>query len=104
MTFVPAGPAVKLPPGEVMEKVIGERRYAICNVAGELFAVDGTCPHAGGQLAYGALQDYMLVCPWHAWEFDCRTGEFDFNPEVKLDTFEVKVEGGEILIDPGTDA
>jgi nitrite reductase/ring-hydroxylating ferredoxin subunit len=41
----------------------------------------------------------MLVCPYHAWEFDCVTGEYDRNPEVRLRTFAVKVENGEVLVD-----
>jgi nitrite reductase/ring-hydroxylating ferredoxin subunit len=41
----------------------------------------------------------MLVCPWHAWEYDCRTGCNDFDEEIKLAKFPVKVENGEILVD-----
>ena len=32
------------------------------------------CPHRGAPLAHGALHHHTIVCPWHAWEFDCRTG------------------------------
>jgi len=72
---------------------------AICNVGGEVHAVEATCPHRGGPLAHGALHDTMLVCPWHAWEFDCTTGENDFNPNICLQKYAVKIEGGDILID-----
>jgi nitrite reductase/ring-hydroxylating ferredoxin subunit len=41
----------------------------------------------------------MLVCPWHAWEFDCRTGSNDYDEEIRLVKFPVKVENGEILVD-----
>ncbi len=37
-------------------------------------ALDNICPHAGGPLAMGWLVDSVVVCPWHAWEFDIRTG------------------------------
>ncbi len=62
----------------------------------------GVCPHLGGPLGHGALHGTALVCPWHAWEFDCITGEFDANPDVKLRKFAVKVEEGNILVDAGT--
>jgi nitrite reductase (NADH) small subunit len=52
----------------------GGREYAVCNVSGQIYAVEGVCPHRGAPLAYGALHDHTIVCPWHAWEFDCRTG------------------------------
>ena len=42
----------------------------------------------------------MVICPWHEWAYDCRTGENDFDPAVKLDRFTVKVEGDDILLDP----
>ncbi len=41
-----------------------------------------------------------MICPWHEWAYDCRTGENDFDPTVKLDRFPVKAEGDDILIDP----
>jgi nitrite reductase/ring-hydroxylating ferredoxin subunit len=41
----------------------------------------------------------MLVCPWHAWEFDCRTGAPDVDPDYQIPKFPVKVEGDDILID-----
>lgn len=78
---------------------IGDQSFAICNVAGQVHALDGECPHAGGPLGEGALHGSTLVCPWHAWEFDCRTGANDFDPDVAITTFPVKVEAGEILIE-----
>lgn len=82
-----------------MEAHVRGNAYAICNVNGELHAVEGVCPHAGGPLGQGALHDNMLVCPWHAWEYDCRTGENDFDPGIKLATYPVKTAGDDILLD-----
>lgn len=61
--------------------------------------MDGICPHRGGRLAHGALHGATVVCPWHAWEFDCRTGEHDYNPEIRLRTFPVDIRDGNILLD-----
>ena len=88
-----------LPPGSVIEAEAQGRSVALCNVDGELFALDGICPHAGGRLGHGALHGVWVTCPWHAWEFDCRTGEHDYNPDVKLDRYQVSVEGGEIVLE-----
>ena len=84
-----------------MEATVGDKPYAICNVDGELYAVEGVCPHRGGPLGQGALHGHMLVCPWHAWEFDCRTGRNDRTPEIRVGTVPVKVENGDILIEAG---
>jgi len=73
-------------------------------VNGELHALDGICPHAGGPLGHGNLQDNMMICPWHEWSYDCRTGENDFDPEIRLHRFPVKADGDDILIDPAVHA
>jgi nitrite reductase/ring-hydroxylating ferredoxin subunit len=102
MPFVKAASVAALPAGSMVEKVIGEDLYVVCNVEGTLHAMDGRCPHAGGPLGQGALHGPIVTCPWHSWEFDCRTGETDFNPRFNLQTFPVRVEGDDILIDART--
>jgi nitrite reductase (NADH) small subunit len=99
MALVKAGSARELGPGQVMEVLVNGTPYAVCNVDGELHAVLGVCPHQGGPLGQGALHGNMLVCPWHAWEFDCRTGVNDYDADVKVDTFTVVEENGELLLD-----
>jgi nitrite reductase (NADH) small subunit len=88
MPFVKVGSLSTLPPGSVMEALVGDGTYAICNVGREgVYALDGICPHSGGPLGQGALHGATLVCPWHAWEFDCRSGGVP-----------VKIEGDDIFI------
>ncbi len=99
MALVRAGSLAKLPPGSVMEVHISDRDYAVCNSAGVVRALQGICPHAGGPLGQGALHDGFLVCPWHAWEFNCLTGENDFDPGIAVSIFPVQIDGDDILID-----
>ena len=89
----------EFPSGAVEELQSGETVYAVCNVDGALHCIEGTCPHAGGPLGQGNLHGNYLVCPWHGWEFDCRTGLNDFDEDVKLTTFPVVVQDGVIHID-----
>jgi len=70
MALVQVGSLDDLRPGGVLEFRQDNREVAVCNVNGELFAVDNRCPHRGGPLAMGALHGTLLVCPWHGWEFD----------------------------------
>lgn len=99
MAFVKVASLAALPPGSVMEAEVGENTYAICNVGGELHAYDGVCPHAGGPLGQGNLDGDRLICPWHAWEYDCRTGVNGYDENVKLAKFPVKIVGDDVLID-----
>lgn len=99
MPFVTVGSLAALPPGSVMEALVGEGTYAICNSRGELHAMDGICPHAGGPLGQGALHGTTLVCPWHAWEYDCRSGANEMDDGLRLAKFAIKIQGDDILID-----
>jgi len=99
MALVKVASLSQLAPGSVMEVSFGERRYAICNVNGRVYALDGTCPHNGGPLGQGAINGMNLTCPWHAWEFDCGTGAHDYNPAVQVATFPVQIIAAEILIE-----
>jgi Ferredoxin subunits of nitrite reductase and ring-hydroxylating dioxygenases len=36
---------------------------AICNVDGTIYAVDNTCPHAGGPLGEGSLDGELVNAP-----------------------------------------
>jgi nitrite reductase (NADH) small subunit len=98
MAFVKVLDAARLPAGGLCEIRIESRPVALCHSSDGMYAVSGECPHAGGPLGQGALHGHRIVCPWHAWEFDCRTGECDFNT-AKLDTFAVKLDGGAVWVD-----
>jgi nitrite reductase (NADH) small subunit len=99
MPLLKVGTVQSLPPGTVTEVENGDITYAVCNVDGKLHCVDGICPHAGGPLGQGNLNGSLLVCPWHGWEFDCTTGVNDLDEDLCLETFPVRVQGDEILID-----
>ena len=99
MPLVKAGPSAVLGPGEMMEVNVGGVPYAICNVAGTLHALQGVCPHRGGPLGHGALHGTTVVCPWHAWEFDCVTGANDMDPQFNVLTVPVSVINSDIFLD-----
>ena len=49
---------------------------AIClaNVNGELSALDNICPHRQGPLGQGWMEGEAVICPWHSWAFNVKTG------------------------------
>lgn len=88
-----------LPPDSVMEVEVRGNPYAICNVGGQLHALEGICPHAGGPLGQGTLIDKILQCPWHGYEFDPTSGENLDDAMMKVTKVPIKVEGDDILIE-----
>lgn len=99
MALVKVLDASKFPPGSLCQITVAGRNFALCHTVDDgLHALAGDCPHSGGPLGHGALHGHTIVCPWHAWEFDCRTGACDFN-DSRLETFPVRVENGSIWIE-----
>jgi nitrite reductase/ring-hydroxylating ferredoxin subunit len=99
MALVNVGSAAALEADSVIEVFVGDTPYAICNVGGKITALSGACPHRGGPLGQGAIHGSNLVCPWHAWEWNCATGENDMDPTRKVATCAVTVDGGELFLD-----
>ena len=99
MSFVKVVSLAQLTPGTLMEAVVGDNSYAVCNVDGEIYALDGICPHAGGPLGQGALHGDVITCPWHAWEYNCRTATSVDDENLKLEKVATKIENGDVYID-----
>ena len=98
MAFVKLAQTTQLPEGSAIQVEVGEGAVAICNVGGELHAMDGICPHAGGPLGEGALHGRILVCPYHGWAFDCVTGLNAEDDAIQQAQYAVKVESGDVLV------
>jgi nitrite reductase/ring-hydroxylating ferredoxin subunit len=88
----------EVPEESVIEVMVGQQPYAICRTGGAVYALDGVCPHRGGPLGQGQLHQGRVVCPYHLWEFDCRSGAYDLDSAHRVATCEVKVEGGDIYL------
>jgi nitrite reductase (NADH) small subunit len=101
MPLIPLLALEDVPAGTAREATAEGRTYAVCHTNEGLFVVDGDCPHGEGPLACGGLHKHTLVCPWHAWEFDVRTGECDGRPDCRIGTYSVIVRDGSVLIDVG---
>jgi nitrite reductase/ring-hydroxylating ferredoxin subunit len=56
------------------EVELGGRSYRVLELDGELLAHTTVCPHLLGPLGDAEVRDGRVVCPWHGYEFDLRTG------------------------------
>ena len=88
-----------VPPGTGIEAVAGDRLVALFNIAGEFFALDGVCPHQGGPLGKGDVQGCIVTCPWHGWQFDVRSGEFQLRKTLVQPKLPLRVVGDEVQVE-----
>jgi 3-phenylpropionate/trans-cinnamate dioxygenase ferredoxin subunit len=108
------GPVGDIPPGSRKLVEAEGKRVVVFNLGGEFFAISDRCPHQGGPLHKGTVMGLVespcpgeyhygrageiVRCPWHAWEFDIRTGKSRFDPRrTKVRAFPACVESGETL-------
>ena len=85
--------------GEAKEFACGDKMICIANVDGTLSAMDNVCLHRGGPLGQGMVDGGKVICPWHGWEYDPRTGEASHNPTAKVAVYPVKVEGDDVMVE-----
>jgi nitrite reductase/ring-hydroxylating ferredoxin subunit len=101
MAFVCAAKVGSVPPGAVAEFDVAGKAVALANVAGKLYAINSVCVHEGGPLGEGALNGSVVICPWHAWEYDVTTGKIVGSPNGAegVACYPVEVRGDDIFVD-----
>jgi nitrite reductase (NADH) small subunit len=85
--------------GNVMEAETQGVAICLARVGGELSALDNWCPHRRGPLGQGWVEGNAVVCPWHSWTFDLRSGKAEFPVSERVAVFPVRVEGEDVLVD-----
>ncbi|MEO0470140.1 MAG: thiamine pyrophosphate-dependent enzyme [Bacteroidota bacterium] len=87
-----------LPEGRVM--TVTARHHGICltHFEGKISAMDNKCPHQGGPLGEGSIENGWLRCPWHGWDFHPCTGKSPGSHEDGVPTYLTKVEGGAVYV------
>ncbi len=63
------------------------KAIALFNLDGHFMAMDNRCPHRGGSLGNGELIGPIVTCPWHGWQFNCRTGSAVENETIVVRTY-----------------
>ena len=98
--FVKIGSKEQLPPmGEAREFVCAGKTICVANRNGEYSALDNVCIHRGGPLGQGVVEGDKLICPWHGWQYDPKTGESAHNPSVKVAVYPMKLVGDNVLLE-----
>lgn len=91
--FIPVAKRAAVPPGGGITIFAGGRNVAIFEVDGEIFALDGICPHKAAPLGIGHCENGVVACPMHGWRFDIRTGDCLDVPNKPAEKLEVRISG-----------
>lgn len=88
----------ELDPDAPVEVFVGGEPVVVVSLDDGVYALAGTCVHAGGPMAEGTLEDGILTCPWHGWTFDVRSGITPMREGTRLRTYEVRVTGEAVWV------
>jgi len=106
MKYVIVAQITELSSGNKKKITLDGKEILLTNIKDEFFAIDNTCPHMGGSLDEGELDNNYVKCPKHGSVFDVTTGKliksgkmFFINIKAHdLKKYPVKIEGTDILI------
>jgi toluene monooxygenase system ferredoxin subunit len=101
VTFTRALPDAELWDGEMRGLVVGGRRVLLVRNENEVCAYEDRCAHLGVPLSNGKLENGVITCAVHQYQYDAHTGR-GINPEnVALRVFPVCLLGADIAVDVG---
>ena len=72
--WIAVAPAASIASGDYAQIEVDDSLVAVFNVSGEFYAIDDVCTHDGGELAGGAVEGNVVICPRHGARFCLRTG------------------------------
>jgi nitrite reductase/ring-hydroxylating ferredoxin subunit len=89
-----------IPPGEMTIVEVNGEEVVIANVNGEFYCFNNSCSHRGGPLGEGLLLEGGIVeCPFHAGQFNVRTGELVAAPPTEpIATYPVELNGDDVSV------
>jgi nitrite reductase (NADH) small subunit len=100
MPFVKVATESELPPtNEAKEFPCRDKTICIANVNDSYSAMDNVCLHVGGPLGQGMIEGTKVVCPWHGWQYDTKSGATTHNPNLKVPVYPMKIENGDVLVE-----
>ncbi len=96
-----------------------ELEIGVFRLGDEFYAWESNCPHMGGPICQGKIinrvdevlddarrstgfryvdEDVHVVCPWHGFEFNIRTGAHPGDDKTRLKGFAVELRDGAVYV------
>jgi nitrite reductase/ring-hydroxylating ferredoxin subunit len=66
---------------------------------GNFYALHNSCLHRGGPVCTGRIEDDVITCPWHGFQYNVTTAQLLVDPNASLDRYPVVLQDGEIHLE-----
>jgi len=97
--YVKVAKTIDIPQGTMKHFKIEGNEYLVANADGNYYVINNRCPHFQARLSEGTLNGRILTCPKHHASFDVITGKSMTPQNSDTSTFQVKIEGDDLLIE-----
>jgi thiamine pyrophosphate-dependent acetolactate synthase large subunit-like protein/nitrite reductase/ring-hydroxylating ferredoxin subunit len=87
-----------LPEGRVMSVTAAHQSFCLTHYEGEFACLTNKCPHQGGPLGEGSIENGFLRCPWHGWDYHPLTGRPPGGYDDAVPTYPVEIRSDGIYI------
>ena len=89
--------ADELPEGRVTTVAAGCKSVALVHYDGQFSALDNHCPHQGGPLGEGSIENGLLRCPWHGFDYCPLDGKSPGFDDTAI-TYPLEIRDGEVFV------
>jgi len=89
--------AEDLPEGRVTTVAAGHKSVALVHYEGQFSALDNHCPHQGGPLGEGSIENGLLRCPWHGYDYCPLDGKSPGFDDTAI-TYPLEIRDGEVFV------
>src|SRR4051812_34517914 len=89
--------AGELPEGRVTTVAAGHKSVALVHYEGRFAALDNRCPHQGGPLGEGSIENGLLRCPWHGFDY-CPLDGASPGFDDTATTYPLEIRDGEVFV------
>jgi nitrite reductase (NADH) small subunit len=90
----------EVPVGQSKVVMLNNKAIALFNIDGKFYALHNLCPHEGGPLNEGRVKGHVVACPWHDLAFDVRNGQGIDGGGYCVGSYEVRLDGNDIMVGP----
>lgn len=75
------------------------KSFGVFHLETGFYVIDNQCPHKGAPLHEGFVQNGVVVCPWHQWEFQVSDGKCLSLPNQAVETYKSEVRNQELWVE-----
>jgi nitrite reductase/ring-hydroxylating ferredoxin subunit/Fe-S cluster biogenesis protein NfuA len=96
--WLDAGMLEDIPEGGVRSLTIGGEKVLLSRRGAMVTCFQNACAHLGFPIHDGDLEDGIITCPHHGFQYDLSSGECLTAPEVALQSHAVRVTGSQVEV------